>query len=165
MSVQDSSRSDRIETSLRDLESLMAQASEMVKLASTLSSRQPVVSGEAASSSNGPAATLAAPAFTQDMMPSTAASEAAYLRELAKELAGLLTGKDGLMVDRFVRVKGKGEERRKGRGMLGLDEVWCIWNRARGVGEFCAGLNLNPCRLKPGFSSQLSYLPRRSAPL
>lgn len=133
MSVEDSSRSDRIETSLRDLESLMAQASEMVKLASTLSSRQPVSSNLA--SSDGLTASLVVPAFTQDMLASTAASEEAFLRELAKELAGLLTGKGGLMVDRVIHVKGKGEEKRKGRGMLGLDEVWCLWNRARGVGE------------------------------
>lgn len=25
---------------------------------------------------------------------------------------------------------------RIGRGIIGLDEVWCIWNRARGIGEY-----------------------------
>jgi ESCRT-II complex subunit VPS36 len=177
MSVQDSTRSDRIETSLRDLESLMAQASEMVKLASALSSRQPVSGEAASSSSNGPAATLSAPAFTQDMLASTAASEEAYLRELAKELAGLLTGRDGLMVDRLVRIKGKGNMRRKGRGMLGLDEVWCLWNRARGVGESCEKLDCCDAVLvlmcarsrlalipPKTFRSTLTYLPALTDP-
>ena len=49
--------------------------------------------------------------------------------ELARELGGLLTGEGGLMVG-----KG-GRGGKKGRGMIGLDEVWCAWNRARGVGE------------------------------
>lgn len=133
MSVQDASRTDSISSSLRDLESLMAKASEMVKLASTLSSRLPASLDP--TSTAGPTAILASPAITQDMMSSSAASEEAYLRELARELAGLLTGKDGLMVDGVVRARGNADEKRKGRGMLGLDEVWCVWNRARGVGE------------------------------
>jgi ESCRT-II complex subunit VPS36 len=40
-----------------------------------------------------------------------------------------------------IAAKGKGkeslprvsEDELKGRGLLGLDEVWCVWNRARGV--------------------------------
>jgi ESCRT-II complex subunit VPS36 len=45
-----------------------------------------------------------------------------YLEGLAKELGVLLVGRDGqsgLM---------------GGRGVVGLDEVWVIWMRARGVG-------------------------------
>jgi ESCRT-II complex subunit VPS36 len=45
-----------------------------------------------------------------------------YLEGLAKELGILLVGRDGksgLM---------------GGRGVVGLDEVWVIWMRARGVG-------------------------------
>lgn len=132
MSIQDSTRSDHLDSSLRDLESLMAKAGDMVKLASALSTRAPVSEDGTTMS---PTAMLSGPAVTQDMLSSTSASEEAYLRELAKELVGLLTGKDGLMVDGVVRTRGKGEERRKGRGMVGLDEVWCLWNRARGVGE------------------------------
>ena len=49
-----------------------------------------------------------------------------YLEGLAKELGVLLVGRDGqsgLM---------------GGRGVVGLDEVWVIWMRARGVGmSFC----------------------------
>ncbi|GAB1525358.1 hypothetical protein RhiTH_008518 [Rhizoctonia solani] len=71
-------------------------------------------------------------AVTQDMV----ADEKAYHLELAKELGGLLLGGYG----------GKGgkarESDRRGsgilkdsRGIVGLDEVWGAWNRARGVGE------------------------------
>lgn len=42
-----------------------------------------------------------------------------YHEALAKELAGVLGRKGGIMKD----------------GLVGLDEVWCVWNRARGVGE------------------------------
>ncbi|KAF8718551.1 Vacuolar protein sorting protein 36 Vps36, partial [Rhizoctonia solani] len=71
-------------------------------------------------------------AVTQDMV----ADEKAYHLELAKELGGLLLGGYG----------GKGgkarESDRRGsgilkdsRGIVGLDEVWGAWNRARGVGD------------------------------
>lgn len=51
-----------------------------------------------------------------------------YLEGLARELGTLLVGRGGsggLML-------GQG-----GRGVVGLDEVWVIWMRARGVGESC----------------------------
>lgn len=71
-------------------------------------------------------------AVTQDMV----ADEKAYHLELAKELGGLLLGGHG----------GKGGKARESdkrgigimkdsRGIVGLDEVWGAWNRARGVGR------------------------------
>ncbi|KAL7411237.1 EAP30/Vps36 family-domain-containing protein [Mrakia frigida] len=142
LSVEDATRSTSIDTSLRDLESLMAKASEMVKLASSLSLRLQQSSSNNSTPGDASAAQqeihstllqlgLAAPAVTQDMV--TSKEEGAYLRELARELGGLLTGEGGLMVDsRRGGGNGKGG-RSKGRGMIGLDEVWCAWNRARGV--------------------------------
>jgi ESCRT-II complex subunit VPS36 len=64
---------------------------------------------------------LPTPALTQDMVR----DDKLYLEGLAKELAVLLVGRDGkgLMV-------GEGS-----RGVVGLDEVWVIWMRARGVGK------------------------------
>ena len=64
---------------------------------------------------------LPAPALTQDMVR----DDRAYHEGLAKELGTLLSGRDGkpgLMV-------GEGS-----RGVIGLDEVWGLWMRARGVG-------------------------------
>ncbi|GAK65733.1 vacuolar protein sorting-associated protein 36 [Moesziomyces antarcticus] len=86
---------------------------------------------------------LPTPAVTADM----ARDQEEYHRELARELAGLLLGnpsggqRQGLMGAGRIAAKGKGkeslprvsEDELKGRGLLGLDEVWCVWNRARGV--------------------------------
>ena len=56
---------------------------------------------------------------TQDMVR----DERGWLEELARELARVLegtgSGKEGMM---------------RARGVVGLDEVWGGWNRARGVG-------------------------------
>lgn len=62
---------------------------------------------------------LPTPALTQDMVR----DDRLYLEGLARELGTLLVGRDG---------KGGLME---GRGVVGLDEVWVIWMRARGVGE------------------------------
>lgn len=66
--------------------------------------------------------------------------ERLYHEALAKELGGVLTGYGvargaggrGIGKDLLVFMK----DERGRRGMLSLDEVWCIWNRARGVGTF-----------------------------
>ncbi|CBQ73412.1 related to VPS36 protein, involved in vacuolar protein sorting [Sporisorium reilianum SRZ2] len=86
---------------------------------------------------------LPAPAVTEDM----ARDQDEYHRELARELAGLLLGnpsggqRTGLMGAGKIAAKGKTTEslprvsdhELQGRGLVGLDEVWCVWNRARGV--------------------------------
>jgi ESCRT-II complex subunit VPS36 len=62
-----------------------------------------------------------------------------YLEGLAKELGVLLVGRDGqsgLM---------------GGRGVVGLDEVWVIWMRARGVGM--SFLNLMTAQLMNSFTT------------
>lgn len=45
-----------------------------------------------------------------------------YHEALAKELGAVLGRKGGVME----------------KGIVGLDEAWCVWNRARGVGEFAS---------------------------
>ncbi|CDW99362.1 hypothetical protein [Sporisorium scitamineum] len=86
---------------------------------------------------------LPAPAVTEDM----ARDQDEYHRELARELAGLLLGnpsgghRTGLMGAGRIAAKGKtseslprvSDDELQGRGLVGLDEVWCVWNRARGV--------------------------------
>jgi ESCRT-II complex subunit VPS36 len=73
---------------------------------------------------------LPTPAVTADMMK----DEVKYHEELAKELGEVLSRKGGVME----------------KGMVGLDEAWCVWNRARGVGKFPSPLS----------SSSTSYLTR-----
>ena len=63
-------------------------------------------------------------AVTPDMIK----DEERYTEELAKELGGFLTGTIGA---------GGGKGKRgmmDDRGLVGLDEIWGGWNRARGVG-------------------------------
>lgn len=61
-------------------------------------------------------------AVTLDMVK----DENEYHNELAKELAGILTGRN---------MKGKGKGLMgTGEAIIGLDEVWGGWNRARGIG-------------------------------
>lgn len=64
---------------------------------------------------------LPAPALTQDMVK----GEQAYLEGLARELGALLTGGK----------ERKGYMMEEGKGVVGLDEVWVVWNRVRGVCE------------------------------
>jgi ESCRT-II complex subunit VPS36 len=67
---------------------------------------------------------LPTPAVTPDMI----SSDQAYAKELAKELAGLLTrtmaGQSAIMFHGFHDLA---------VGIRPLDEIWCIWNRARGI--------------------------------
>jgi ESCRT-II complex subunit VPS36 len=130
---------------LQDLEALMTKAKEMVELASSLNAKltaqeeeqarrralypdlafasSTVTEPEEATFIRSSLAQLGLPtmAVTQDMVK----DEDQYHEELARELASVLSGKGtnrkGLL--------GTGE------GIIGLDEVWGGWNRARGVGE------------------------------
>lgn len=134
---------EALSVSLRDLEALMAKAKQMVQIAQTLNEKltaqEEAQRALSPGSSSGATATTTVPeeatfirssmarlglpstAVTQDMMK----DENQYIEGLAKELAGILTGSGkagaggGLM----------GEH----NGIMGLDEVWCAWNRARGI--------------------------------
>lgn len=93
---------------------------------------------------------LPAPAITADM----AQDEYQYNLELARELAGLLYSKktpilgngkvlrqlrpaganaDENTVGSHANSEGDEDKGHDGQGILPLDEIWCIWNRARGV--------------------------------
>ncbi|KAG8691449.1 hypothetical protein FRC11_003724 [Ceratobasidium sp. 423] len=89
-------------------------------------------------------------AVTQDMV----ADEKAYHLELAKELGGLLLGGYG----------GKGGKARESdkrgsgilkdsRGIVGLDEVWGAWNRARGVALLPPSTLLSVVPLLPTYTT------------
>ncbi|KAG8931841.1 hypothetical protein FRC02_002076 [Tulasnella sp. 418] len=155
-SVASSARAEgeNISSSLKDLEALMAKAKDMVQLAESLNTK--LVAQEEAqakqrllpgSGSASPVTTieseeakfirssmarlgLTTMAITKDMVK----DEEQYHEELAKELAGVLLGVG-------VAASKTGSDGSKGgmglmklhHGIIGLDEVWCAWNRARGV--------------------------------
>lgn len=146
-------------TAFEDLESLMRQARRMVDFANSL--RTELERHErgvsAAATPNGEeqaeeAGTLLQSALVQLGLPNPAVTpdmvknERAYHRELACELAGVLLGEHGLLgPGRVVRDASAHPDLRQqadikmvsgpvaGRGLMPLDEVWGLWNRARGV--------------------------------
>ena len=71
---------------------------------------------------------LPSPVVTPDMVK----NEMIYYQALAKELHELLLG-NLLRGNRTSEPILSNEVH--GRGLITLDEVWCIWNRARGLGE------------------------------
>jgi len=104
-----------------DLEGLMVKARDMVRLAGELNERlgmagtvEPEEAVFIRSSMSKLGLQMGSAAVTADMIR----DERGWMDELGKELAKVLQGEGGLM----------GE-----RGMIGLDEVWCGWNRARGI--------------------------------
>lgn len=130
----DSQTSDQhMQSAFQDLEILMVRAGEMVKLAQSLDAK--LTAQQASATAPKPTeeeATLIrsslvqlglpTPALTQDMVR----DQRKYHEGLAGELGVLLAGKEsreGLMTARS-----------GGRGVIGLDEAWVLWQRARGVG-------------------------------
>ncbi|KAI0776691.1 EAP30/Vps36 family-domain-containing protein [Trametes elegans] len=141
-----------MEDALADLEALMVKWKDMVKLAQDLNERLTAVSTPAPppvtpgipSGASSPAPTLATQAVepeeatfirsslaqlglqmtnapvTQDMVR----DERNWYEELARELAGVLEGAGARGTAGGMMCK---------RGIVGLDEVWGGWNRARGV--------------------------------
>ncbi|ORY50038.1 Vps36-domain-containing protein [Rhizoclosmatium globosum] len=112
-----------LSSSFQDLDALMSKASEMVKLAESINSRLATASstGGAASSSSLDAPELVAfRSFLVDLgIPSPVTKEMtgdAYTQELAKELSDFLHR----VLPRY-------------SGILPLTDLYCLFNRARGV--------------------------------
>ncbi|GAA6041923.1 hypothetical protein JCM8097_000223 [Rhodosporidiobolus ruineniae] len=128
-------REDSMDVALKDLESLMAKAKEMITLAQSITSQLSSTSSSDPSSSDPaslaltslrslglhpslPSSSSLSSSLPAAVIASDARSEEEFHRALAVELAGLMHRTE------FVENKG---------GIVGLDEVWCVWNRARGV--------------------------------
>ncbi|KAI0668952.1 EAP30/Vps36 family-domain-containing protein [Trametes maxima] len=161
-----------MEDALADLEALMIKWKDMVKLAQDLNERLTAASTptpsitpgiQSRSSTPGPTPALVTQAVepeeatfirsslaqlglqmanapvTQDMVR----DERAWFDQLARELAGVLEGTDA---------KGAGEGMMRRRGIVGLDEVWGGWNRARGVALIPPATFLQVLPHLPGFT-------------
>lgn len=135
-----------LHSALRDLEALMAKAKDMVELTSSLNAKLTAQEEQrtrlrslrpelvAASPEEPEEATfirsslsqlgLQEVAVTQDMVK----DEKEWMEQLAKELGSVLNGTRN---DKGVEQEGLMRQ----RGIVGLDEIWGGWNRARGVGE------------------------------
>lgn len=74
---------------------------------------------------------LPVPAITKDAK--TMRDEREYLEALAVEFGGVLTGGEGGQGQGGLMTGKEGKEGKEGKGVLGMDEAWVIWNRARGV--------------------------------
>lgn len=138
-----------MENALQDLEALMIKAKDMVRLASDLNERLTAATAATCSQSTtltpstdpGKAvvepeeATFIRSSLSQLGLQMTNApvtldmikDERRWFEELARELASVLQGSG----------TSQGEGIMKKRGIIGLDEVWGGWNRARGVGASC----------------------------
>lgn len=119
---------------LRDLEAFMTKARDMVRLAQDLNDRLSATSSSphpSSLSSEPEEATfirsslsqlgleMASAPVTLDMIK----DEKKWEEQLARELADVIQG------------SGSGKGILRGRGIIGLDEVWGGWNRARGICE------------------------------
>ena len=164
ISLENQSKQGDVEDAFKDLEALMVRAGDMVKLVQTLNTKlnqqQSVSASSGFSSAEEEAAQtflrsslvqlgLPAPAVTADMM----ADERMYLDGLAKELGGLLTGSPGTMDAQGLMVG------RNGKGLVGMDEVWGLWNRVRGVCESTVGAESAEVIAKRYMGSQSARLP------
>ncbi|EUC54086.1 vacuolar protein sorting protein (Vps36), putative [Rhizoctonia solani AG-3 Rhs1AP] len=164
---------DDMEDALKDLEALMSKAKEMADYAKLLNQKltqqeeadrqRRDESGLPSNNDSAPSdsettfirsslARLGLPtdAVTQDMV----ADEKAYHQELAKELGGLLlggyAGKGGKARESDKRGSGILKD---SRGIVGLDEVWGAWNRARGVALLPPSTLLSVVPLLPTYTT------------
>ena len=152
-----------MEDALHDLEALMVKAKDMVRLAEELNERLTAINAASAATSSTSSTTplptsnptpvepeeatfirsslaqlglkMANAPVTLDMIR----DERKWVEELARELAGVLQSGRGSVVRRQDSWDTKQLEKEGGimgkRGIVGLDEIWGGWNRARGIGE------------------------------
>ncbi|GAA95814.1 uncharacterized protein L969DRAFT_95314 [Mixia osmundae IAM 14324] len=134
----DSREEDRgMQDALRDLEALKIRAQEMIGMARAISAKltkQAAGMGEDDSQPSDEQISLIrstavnlglpAPAVTAEMVR----DEQLYHQELAAELVSVLFGQSGARQRPVVMRNDRGS-----KGIITLDEAWCIWNRARGV--------------------------------
>ncbi|KAK4053648.1 Vacuolar protein-sorting-associated protein 36 [Microbotryomycetes sp. JL221] len=143
-------RDDTMEDAFKDLDALMSKAKDMasnvsclihISLAKSINERlsssttsTATTSADSTTEAKAAASSLASVSLARIGLvdaPITAdmvSDERAYHQELAKELGQLLCRR---------RRNGQGQQDHEfgllQQGVMGLDQVWCLWNRARGV--------------------------------
>ncbi|GAA6018704.1 hypothetical protein JCM11491_001272 [Sporobolomyces phaffii] len=137
-------RTDSLDDALKDLESLMKKAKEMIQVAQSINARLSASTtaaaggggggGDPAAAKNAAASKLASTSLSSFGLLSSVAvtadqsrSDLEYHHSLARELASLLQPRvapHGSHGPTLIDARG---------GVIGLDELWCAWNRARGV--------------------------------
>ncbi|KAG0140432.1 hypothetical protein CROQUDRAFT_665191 [Cronartium quercuum f. sp. fusiforme G11] len=132
---------------LKDLQALMTKAKDMVQMAQSLNSKLSALEVSTGKIKSNDEETiirssllklgLPTPAVTSDMLK----SEEIYLIELTKELLSVL---------REGKVFGGNSSEIK--GIVSLDQIWCIWNRARGVALVSPTDLLSVCERLPTFT-------------
>lgn len=135
---------------LRDLEAFMVKARDMVRLAQDLNDRLSATTSSTTSSSPYSSSLSSEPEeatfirsslsqlglqmanapVTLDMIK----DEKTWEEQLVRELADVIQG------------SGSGKGILRGRGIIGLDEVWGGWNRARGICEYACNSITHPHR-------------------
>ncbi|POY72904.1 hypothetical protein BMF94_4065 [Rhodotorula taiwanensis] len=126
MDLDSRDRGDSLDDALKDLDSLMAKAKDMIslaqsingRLASAMSTEAPTTDEERQAISLASTSLQSLGLVSAAVTPDLVSDAKRYHQELAKELAEVLR---------------KGRVMEKHGGIVGLDEVWCLWNRARGV--------------------------------
>lgn len=129
-------QTSEMQDALQDLNALMLKAKEMVSLAQSFNARLPNNQNSETSTivkSSLLKMGLETPALTQDMVR----DEEEYHQGLARELAGILTSAASSTTGPALM-----SDDNTGRGIVPIEEVWCIWNRARGICEFILHLLL-----------------------
>lgn len=127
---------------LRDLEAFMIKARDMVRLAQDLNDRLSATTTSATSSSPYSSSLTSEP------------EEATFIRSSLSQLGLEMTNtpvtldmikdqkkwEEGLVQELADVIQGGGPGKGilRGRGIIGLDEIWGGWNRARGICEHAA---------------------------
>lgn len=169
-------RDSHLSDALHDLEALMVQAKDMVRLAAELNEKLTAASTTATNAN--PSSDAMSPCGSTSMttlVPSTEPEEATFIRSSLSQL-GLQMSDTPVTLDmikderkwteelarelaRILQGQGQGAPLKQGnntgmmreRGVIALDEVWGGWNRARGVGApflFIHPLSLLTCPIQ-----------------
>ncbi|KAH9463514.1 hypothetical protein Pst134EA_015604 [Puccinia striiformis f. sp. tritici] len=160
MDSQQQAHQTELTEGLQDLQALMAKAKEMVQLSQSINAKLTSLEASGSKTSEDGESPdqkaglirsslvklgLPTPAVTADMI----SSDQAFAQELAKELAGLLTRTMSIGHSSIIS---HGSHQNQ-VGIRPLDEIWCIWNRARGISLVSPADMISACQHLPDYTN------------